>query len=88
MTIVCHVLKYGTRFYKKVNKMISIRLPQEVENELLACAKELNKTKSKIVYEALLLYLEDLQDYITAKKVMAKNNPRISHEDLKRELGI
>lgn len=88
MTFVCHVLKYSIIFYKKVNKMISIRLPQEVENELLACAKELHKTKSKIVYEALLLYLEDLQDYIKAKKVMEQNNPRISHEDLKRELGI
>jgi predicted DNA-binding protein len=82
------MLKYGIRFFKRLIKMISIRLPQEVENELLVCAKELKKTKSKIVYEALILYLEDLQDYITAKKVLAKNNPTISHEDLKRELGI
>ena len=68
--------------------MISIKLPQEVENKWSSCAKALNKTQSKIVYEALLLYLDDVQDYIAAKKVMKQNNPRISHADLKRELGI
>ena len=59
-----------------------------MEDELMQCAKELNKSKSKIAYEALKLYLEDIQDYIKAKKILAKNKPLISHEDLKRELGI
>jgi predicted DNA-binding protein len=68
--------------------MFTIRLPKEIESELVECAKELNKPKSKIVNEALAFYLEDLQDYIKAKKVLAKNEPTISHEDLKRELGI
>jgi predicted DNA-binding protein len=68
--------------------MFSIRLPKHIEIELMECAKELDRPKSKIVNEALSLYLEDLKDYIKANKVLAKNEPTISHEDLKRELGI
>ena len=68
--------------------MFSIRLSKDVEDELISCSKELNRPKSKIVGEALALYLEDLKDYIKAKKILAKNEPTISHEDLKRELGI
>ena len=68
--------------------MFSIRLSKDIEDELISCAKELNRPKSKIVGEALALYLEDLKDYIKAKKILAKNEPTISHEDLKRDLGI
>lgn len=68
--------------------MFSIRLPESMEHDLINCAKTLNTTKSRIVNEALGLYLEDLKDYIKAKKIIAKNEPTISHENLKRELGI
>lgn len=68
--------------------MFSIRLPNEIESELIDCAKQLNRPKSKIVKDALSLYLEDLKDYIKAKEILAKKEPTISHEDLKRELGL
>ncbi|TXI99690.1 MAG: anti-toxin [Neisseriales bacterium] len=59
-----------------------------MEQSLVLCAKELHKSKSELVQEALSNYLEDIQDYISAKKVLARNEPTISHEDLKRELGL
>jgi len=67
---------------------VAVRLPIEVEESLMFCAKELNKSKSQLINDALINYLEDIQDYISAKKVLAKNEPTISHEDLKRELGL
>ncbi len=68
--------------------MFALRLPVELEQSLVLCAKELHKSKSELVQEALSNYLEDIQDYISAKKVLARNEPTISHEDLKRELGL
>lgn len=68
--------------------MFALRLPVELEQSLALCAKELHKSKSELVQEALANYLEDVQDYISAKKVLAKKEPTISHEDLKRELGL
>lgn len=68
--------------------MFALRLPVELEQSLVLCAKELHKSKSELVQEALANYLEDIQDYISAKKVLARNEPTISHEDLKRELGL
>ena len=57
--------------------MFSIRLSKDIEDELISCAKELNRPKSKIVGEALALYLEDLKDYIKAKKILAKNRDKV-----------
>ncbi len=68
--------------------MFSIRLPKDIEDSLLLCSKELDTPKSKLVADALLVYLEDLKDYIKAKKILAKNEPTISHEELKREFGL
>lgn len=68
--------------------MFALRLPVELEQSLVLCAKELHKSKSELVQEALANYLEDIQDYISAKKVLARNEPTILHEDLKRELGL
>lgn len=72
----------------KAVKMFSIRLPKDIEDSLLLCSKELDTPKSKLVADALLVYLEDLKDYIKAKKILAKNEPTISHEELKREFGL
>jgi predicted DNA-binding protein len=72
----------------KVVSMFSIRLPKDIEDSLLLCSKELDTPKSKLVADALLVYLEDLKDYIKAKKILAKNEPTISHEELKREFGL
>jgi predicted DNA-binding protein len=68
--------------------MFALRLPVELEQSLVRCAKELHKSKSELVQEALANYLEDIQDYISAKKVLARKEPTVSHEDLKRELGL
>lgn len=68
--------------------MVSIRLPEEMEIELTNCAKNLKITKSKIINDALSIYLEDLQLYMKAKEVLEKDEPTYTHEELKHEFGL
>lgn len=68
--------------------LVAVRLPVELEQSLVYCAEELHKTKSELIQEALANYLEDLQDYISAKKVLARNEPTFSLDEVERELGL
>lgn len=67
---------------------VAVRLPLEVEESLIFCAKELNKSKSQLISDALINYLEDIQDYISAKKILARNEPTISQAEMERQLGL
>lgn len=67
---------------------MGFRLTAELENSLVFCAKELNKSKSKLVNEALVKYLEDLKDYISAKKVLARNETTFTLDQVEHELGL
>jgi predicted DNA-binding protein len=68
--------------------MVSIRLPQELETDLVYLAKQLNLTKSKIVINALKQYIEDQQDYIRANTIFNQNNKRYTNEEVMRELDL
>jgi len=48
--------------------MLTIRINEEVENKLILFAKELNKTKSELVKEAINEYLSKLEN----KKIQAQ----------------
>ena len=50
--------------------MISIRLPQDIENRLTIIAKATGRTKTFYVQEAILEHLDDLEDTYMAKKVL------------------
>ncbi len=42
--------------------MLAIRMEKELENELSALAKELNRTKTDIVKEAIKVYLKKVEE--------------------------
>ncbi|BCX90004.1 RHH-type transcriptional regulator, rel operon repressor/antitoxin RelB (plasmid) [Methylomarinovum tepidoasis] len=48
--------------------MIAVRLPKEIEARLEALAKATKRTKSFYVREALLEYLDDLEDLYLAEQ--------------------
>ncbi len=48
--------------------MLAIRLPEEIEERLTVLAKETGRTKTFYVREAILEYLDDLEDIYLAKK--------------------
>jgi len=47
--------------------MLAIRLPAEIEKRLEKLAKKTGRTKSYYVRQAILEYLEDLEDYYLAE---------------------
>lgn len=52
--------------------MLAIRLPSEIEDRLAYLARETGRTKTYYAREAILMHLEDLEDYYLAERVMEK----------------
>lgn len=48
--------------------MLAIRLPEEIEQRLAELAKETGRTKTFYAREAILRYLDDLEDVYLAEK--------------------
>lgn len=50
--------------------MLALRLPAEIEERLDSLAKETGRTKTYYATQAILKYLEDLEDIYHAEKVI------------------
>ena len=50
--------------------MLAIRLPEEIESRLAALASRTGRSKTFYAREAILTYLEDLEDYYLAAQVV------------------
>jgi len=46
----------------------NIYLSPQIENRLLILAQELGKKEDELIQEAIINYLEDWEDFITARK--------------------
>ncbi len=54
--------------------MLAIRLPEEIEKRLEELAKKTGRTKSYYVRQAILEYLEDMEDYYLAEERLKSFN--------------
>lgn len=72
--------------------MLAVRLPPEIEKRLAALAKRTGRTKTFYAREAILNYLEDLEDaYIGEKRLAefeASGEKAIPIVDIMREYGL
>jgi RHH-type rel operon transcriptional repressor/antitoxin RelB len=68
--------------------MLAIRLPEDIEARLSAMASETGRTKTAFAREAILAYIDDLEDYHLAEARARKNCKTISLADVERELGL
>ena len=72
--------------------MLAIRLDAETEQRLQSLAKKTHRTKSFYVKQALLEYLDDLEDIYIAEQrledLRAGKTNTISLENIKKELGV
>lgn len=69
--------------------MISIRLPQEMEDRITKLAESTQRPKSFFVKEALSNYLDDMEDYYEVlKRQNDKTRNLISLEELENALGV
>lgn len=72
--------------------MLAIRLPDKIEKRLAELARATGRTKTFYVREAILEYLDDLEDIYLAEKRLgnyyAGKSRASSIEDVERELGL
>ena len=72
--------------------IISAQVSDELYKSLNDVAKQLQRSSSYIIREAITSYIEemkeDIEDYNTAVEVLAQNNPRVSWEEVQRNCGL
>jgi len=72
--------------------MLSVRLPEELEQRLEALAKATGRSKTYYVREALIEKIENLEDLYLAESVMERlasgEEKTTSLADVERELGL
>ena len=72
--------------------MLAIRLPAEIELRLENLAKSIGRTKTFYAREAILEYLEDMEDLYVAKQRMedieAGRSKTHTLDEVKNRLGI
>lgn len=68
--------------------MLAIRLEKELEQELDLLAKSRNSSRSAVVREAIVRYLEDNEDLELARRALTEGGPRKSLKELRQELGL
>jgi RHH-type rel operon transcriptional repressor/antitoxin RelB len=68
--------------------LLAIRLPDDIEERLEVLANETGRTKTALAREAILEYIDDLEDYYLAEARARKNRKTIPLADVERELGL
>jgi RHH-type transcriptional regulator, rel operon repressor / antitoxin RelB len=68
--------------------MLAIRLPDAIESRLVSLALETGRTKTTLAREAIVEYIDDLEDYYLAEARARKNRKTISISDVEKSLGL
>lgn len=68
--------------------MLGVRLEPELEKRLEKLAKQTGRSKSFYAKEAIYKFLEDQEDILLADKAVRRNEPMMSLEEVRRELGL
>lgn len=68
--------------------MLTVRLGDELEQQLDQLARDTGRPKSFYVKEALVRYLEDRADYLTAVAALEREDEALSAADVRSELGL
>ena len=68
--------------------MLGIRLDTDTEKRLEKLAAQTGRSKSYYAREAIRVFLEDREDYLIGLAALEKQEPRVSLEELERELHV
>lgn len=72
-----------------MSKAISIRIPDELAEQLTTISRETERPRSFIIQKALESYIEDYADLqIALDRLHDKSDPIITQEELKESLGL
>lgn len=68
--------------------MLAIRLPAKIEKRLAALAKRTGRTKTYYAKEAILQYMDDLEDTYLAVERLEKAGRRWTQEELEQDIDL
>jgi RHH-type rel operon transcriptional repressor/antitoxin RelB len=68
--------------------MLAIRLPETIEARLTALASETGRTKTALAREAIIEYIDDLEDYYLVEARVRLNRQAIPLAEVERDLGL
>jgi RHH-type rel operon transcriptional repressor/antitoxin RelB len=68
--------------------MLAIRLPDTIEERLNTLASETGRTKTALAREAIVEYIDDLEDYYLAEARARLNRKTIPLAEVERKLGL
>ena len=68
--------------------MLAIRLPDTIEERLNTLAAETGRTKTALAREAIVEFIEDLEDYYLAEARARLNRKTIPLAEVERKLGL
>jgi len=68
--------------------MLAIRLPPDLEKRLDELSKKTGRTKTYYAREALVEYLDDLEDFYLASERLKNPRKRWTMEEVEKELGL
>lgn len=72
--------------------MLAIQLPDDIDNRLEALIQPIGRSKAELVREAILDYLEDLEDYVECEQrlldIQEGRSRTYTLDEVERELGL
>lgn len=68
--------------------MMGIRLPEDIDKRLGLLARRTGRTKTFYAREAILRYIEDLEDAYVALERLNNPGERLTMEEAKKALGL
>ena len=69
-----------------MGRMLALRLPPDIEKRLDELSKETGRTKTYHVREAIIEYINDLEDYYLAIDRLSSPGRRWTMEEVEKEL--
>jgi RHH-type rel operon transcriptional repressor/antitoxin RelB len=71
-----------------MKSMMAIRLPAEIDDRLTALAKRTGRTKTYYAREAILRFIDDMEDTYIAIERLEKPVKRLTMAEAEKELGM
>jgi RHH-type transcriptional regulator, rel operon repressor / antitoxin RelB len=68
--------------------MLAIRLSPDIEKRLDELSRKTGRTKTYYAREAIIEYIDDLEDYYLATNRLEKPGRRWTMEEVEKELGL
>ena len=72
----------------KARTEVTLLIDRETDEYLTRVANQLGRDRNEIANEALIEWLEDLEDIAEAERVLAENNPSYSLEEAWKMLDL